>query len=206
MKCRLTILVIVIVSATLSVRGQINTPNQTRGRPDSVQREQQRQVDMQMIEQALTTEGRATRVKRYAPAVLDQIRSDFLQIQVTERQLTKAAAAQLDMDLKLVAQLTVRIHKRSRRLKENLALPQPETQQSIGGAGSPVAATPEALRMSLTDLSDLIESFVSNPMFEHTKLFDRKLSDKASWDLDAIIQLSDEIKRDSEKLRKSQGK
>ena len=114
MKCRLTILVIVIGFATLSVRRQINTPNQTRGRPDSVQREQQRQVDMQMIEQALTTEGRATRVKRYAPAVLDQIRSDFLQIQVTERQLTKAASAQLDMDLKLVVQLTVRIHKRSR--------------------------------------------------------------------------------------------
>jgi hypothetical protein len=77
------------------------------------------------------------RVKRYQPAVLDQIRSDFLQIQVTERQLTKAAAAQLDIDLKLVGQLTGEIRKRSRRLKENLALPQPETQQSVVGASSP---------------------------------------------------------------------
>ena len=206
MKCRPSILVIVIGFATLSVRGQVNTPSQTRSRPDTVQREQQRQVDMQMIEQALTTEGRAPRVKRYAPAVLDQIRSDFLQIQVTERQLTKAAGAQLDIDLKLVGQLTGEIRKRSRRLKENLALPQPETQQSVVAASSPVATTSERFRMSLTDLSDLIESFVSNPMFEHTKLFDQKLSNKATWDLDAIIRLSDEIKRDSEKLRKSQGK
>ena len=60
--------------------------------------------------------------------------------------------------------------------------------------------------MSLTDLSDLIESFVSNPMFEHTKLFDATLSDKATWDLDAIIRLSEEIKRDSEKLRQSKSK
>jgi hypothetical protein len=206
MKCRLTILVIVIGFAPLSVSAQINAPNQTRGRPDTVQREQQRQVDMQMIEQALTTEGRAPRVKQYPPAVLDQIRSDFLQIQVTERQLTKAAGAQLDIDMKLVGQLTGEIRKRSRRLKENLALPQPETQQSVVGASSPVATTSERFRMSLTDLSDLIESFVSNPMFEHTKLFDQKLSDKATGDLDAIIRLSAEIKRDSEKLRKSQDK
>ena len=206
MKWRLTILVIFIGCATLNVSGQINTPNQTRGRPDTVQREQQRQVDMQMIEQALTTEGRAPRVKRYPPAVLDQIRGDFLQIQVNERQLTKSAAAQLDIDLKLVGRLTGEIRKRSRRLKENLALPQPETQQSVVGVGNAVATTSETLRMSLTDLSDLIESIVSNPMFEHTKLFDSKLSDKASWDLDAIIRLSDEIRRGSEKLRKSQGK
>ena len=206
MKCRLNILVIVIGCATLSISGQINGPNQTRGRPDTVQREQQRQVEMQMIEQALTTEGRAPRVKRYQPAVLDQIRTDFLQIQVTERQLTKSAAAQLDIDLKLVGQLAGEIRKRSRRLKENLALPQPETQQSVVGASSPVATTSERLRMSLTDLSDLIESFVSNPMFEHTKLFDPKLSNKATWDLDAIIRLSEEIKRGSEKLRKSQSK
>jgi hypothetical protein len=202
----LIVVVFILGNATLSVSGQINAPNQTRGRPDTVQREQQRQVEMQMIEQALTTEGGAPRVKRYQPAVLDQIRADFLQIQVTERQLTKAAAAQLDIDLKLVGQLTGEIRKRGRRLKENLALPQPETQQSVVGARSPVATTSERLRMSLTDLSDLIESFVSNPMFEHTKLFDATLSDKARWDLDAIIRLSEEIQRGSEKLRKSQGK
>jgi len=196
----------VIGFATLSVRGQVNTPNQTRGRPDTVQREQQRQVEMQMIEQALTTEGRAPRVKRYAPAVLDQIRSDFLQIQITERQLTKAAAANPDVDLKVVGQLTGEIRKRSRRLKENLALPQTETQQSVVKTGSALATSPETLRMSLADLSGLIESFVSNPMFEHTKLFDPALSDKASWDLEGIIRLSDEIRRGSEKLLKSQDK
>jgi|SRR5436190_9248166 len=205
MKCRLTILVIVIGFATLSARGQINTPNQTRSRPDTVQREQQRQVEMQMIEQALTTEGQALRVKRYAPAVLDQIRGDFLQIQVTERQLTKAAAAPLDINLKLVGGLSGEIRKRSHRLKENLALPQPTTPEPLPRANT-VDISTEGLRLSATDLSNLIESFVSNPMFEHTKLFDSKLSDKATGDLDAIIRLSDELKRASEKLRRSKSK
>lgn len=206
MKGRLTILVIVIGFVTLSVRGQVNTPNQTRGRPDTVQREQQRQVEMQMIEQALTTEGRAPRVKRYAPAVLDQIRADFLQIQVTDRKLTKASPSEVEPDLTLISELTSEIRKRSRRLKENLALPQPATQQSVIKTGSAVATTPEQLRMSVSALSDLIESFVTNPMFEHPKLFDPTLSDKASWNLDAIIRLSDEIKRGTEKLRQSKSK
>jgi len=197
--------VIAIGCATLHVRGQINTPNQTRGsRPDTVQREQQRQVEMQMIEQALVTEGRAPQVKRYPTAVLEKIRTDFLQIQVADRKLTKASPSSVEPDLKLISELTREIQKRSRRLRENLALPQPAT--SVVDAGSAVATTPETLRMSVADLSDLIESFVSNPMFEHTKLFDPKLSDKASWDLDAIIRLSDEIKRSSEKLRQSKSK
>ena len=206
MKSSLIVVVFMLGSATLTARGQVNRPNQTRGRPDTVQREQQRQVEMQMIEQALTTEGHAPRVKRYSPTVLDQIRKDFLQIQVTERQLTKAAAANLDIDLKLVGHLTGEIRKRSRRLKENLALPQRATQQSAVGVGTMVATTSETLRLSLADLSGLIESFVSNPMFEHTKLFDPTLSDKASRDLEEIVRLSDEIKRSSEKLRQSRSK
>jgi len=196
----------VIGFATLSVRGQVNTSNQTRGRPDTVQREQQRQVEMQMIEQALATEGRAPRVKRYPPAVLDQIRGDFLQIQVADRKLTKARPSSVEPDLKLISELTSEIRKRSRRLKKNLALPQTETQQSVVKTGSALATSPETLRMSLADLSGLIESFVSSPMFEHTKLFDPALSDKASWDLEGIIRLSDEIRRGSEKLLKSQDK
>jgi hypothetical protein len=206
MKSWLIVVVFILGSATLSVRGQINTPNQTRGRPDTVQREQQRQVEMQMIEQALTTEGHAPRVRRYAADVLDQIRGDFLQIQVVDRQLLKTTPANVDLDLRLVSQLTSEIRKRSRRLKENLALPEPATKQPSDRNTAVVGISAEGLRVSVADLSNLIELFVSNPMFEHTKLFDQKLSDKASWDLDAIIQLSDEIKRDSEKLRKSQGK
>jgi hypothetical protein len=161
---------------------------------------------MQMIEQALTTEGHAPRVKRYPPDVLDKIRADFLQIQVADRKLTKASPSSVEPDLKLVSEVTSEIRKRSRRLKENLALPESATQQSVVGAGSTVVTTAETLRLSLADLSGLIESFVSNPIFEHTKLFDQTLSDKASWDLDAIIRLSDEIKRGSEKLRKSKSK
>ncbi len=190
----------VIVVSGLGVQGQSTTaPRTSRG--DTVQREQQRQVEMQMIERALTTEGRSARPKRYPPAVLDQIRADFLQIQVTDRKLAKAINPELDLDLKLVGQLTGDIRKCSRRLKENLALPQPQALQS-NTSTTTAEDNHERLRSSLSVLSGLIESFVSNPMFEQSKVFDRYLADKAWQDLTAIIKLSGGIKRSSERLRK----
>ncbi|HJX89367.1 MAG TPA: hypothetical protein VJ372_02675 [Pyrinomonadaceae bacterium] len=76
MNFRLIPLLIIVNSTTLSVHdvhGQTTVPSQSRSRPDMVLREQQRQVEMQMIEQALMTEGGGPRIKRYAPAVLDTI-------------------------------------------------------------------------------------------------------------------------------------
>jgi len=209
MKGELTTLLIIVSSAIFSVHdvhGQTTVPSQRRSRPDTVLREQQRQVEMQMVEQALTTEGRAPRIKRYAPAVLDQIRSDFLKIQIADRRLMNANQANVVLGLRLVGELTGEIRTRSRRLKENLALPEPAQQASSSRATVAEEPTNERLKMSLADLSDLIESFVSNPMFEHTRLFDPKLSDKALLDLEAIIRLSDEIKRNSEKLQRLQNK
>ena len=179
---------------------QSRSPVRT-SRPDTVQREQQRQIEMQMIELALRTEGNRPQTKHYAPEVLEQIRTDFLQIQVADRKLVKAIAPGVNSDLKLVAKLTSEIYKRSRRLKGDLGLPQPqESQHEL------VAKTEEdsfeRLQSWLGLLNYSIESFVSNPMFEHSKVLDPALSDKASRDLAAIIQLSREIKRSSERLRK----
>jgi len=190
---------VVIVVCGLTVQSQSTSPTRA-GRPETVQREQQRQVEMQRLERTLTTEGGTPRSKRYPPAVLDEIRADFLQIQVIDRKLTKASTA-VDLDLTLVSQLTRDINKRSRRLKENLALPGPQVTQA-GAPTSTVLDNHERLSSQLRVLSDLIESFVSNPVFEHSKLFDQALADKAARDLASIIQLSGEIKRSSDRLRR----
>jgi hypothetical protein len=59
----------------------------------------------------------------------------------------------------------------------------------------------EALRIAVGNLSNLIETFVRNPMFEQVKLVDSQLSSRAQHDLEAIVGLSSEIKRTSEKLK-----
>jgi hypothetical protein len=152
---------------------------------------------MRMIEKALT-EGRPRPAQPYAPLVLEQIRADFLRIQVVDRQLMRATSTPDTLDLAFVVKSAAEIRKRSGRLKRNLALPGPTSVNRSMGA---VEAKIEPLRSSLSVLSKLIEEFVSNPMFEQLKLVDAQLSAKARRDLEAVIDLSGEIKRSSEKLK-----
>lgn len=182
------------------VQGQgVNATQSRGGRTDKVSRELQRQVEMQLIEQALR-EGSSRHTRRYPPLVLDQIREDFLRIQVVDRKLMQATAVGNTFDLDLVASSAGEIRKCSSRLKTNLALPRPEALPAER-LGIAVAATSEQLRTSLSELSNLIDEFVSNPMFEQSKLVDARLSDKARLDIEAIIELSSQIKRTSEKLK-----
>lgn len=194
----LILIALAFIPGTL-VLGQGPPPQGRGARPDKIQRELERRVEMQMIEQALVESG-SRHVMRYPALVLDQIRDDFLQIQVIDRNLMRATNAGDALDLKLVVNSAGEIRKRSQRLKENLALPRPDTP-SPGRSEIAGEATRERLRISLSNLSGLIDEFVGNPMFEQIKLIDAKLSAKARQDIEAIIELSSQIKRSSQKLK-----
>jgi hypothetical protein len=197
---RIATLIVLAGGVAITVRGQgVNTTQPRGGRTDKVSRELQRQVEMQIIEQALM-EGSSRHVGRYPPLVLDQIREDFLRIQVVDRKLTQATAVGDTLDLELVARSAGEIRKRSSRLKKNLALPRPEAPPAERSQFA-TEPTSERLRISLSDLSNLIDEFVSNPVFEQSKLVDARLSGKARQDIEAIIELSSQIKRSSEKLK-----
>jgi hypothetical protein len=48
--------------------------------------------------------------------------------------------------------------------------------------------------------------FVNNPIFKATNVIDPQLSSKARRSLDEIIELSEQVKESSEKLRKARSK
>jgi hypothetical protein len=49
--------------------------------------------------------------------------------------------------------------------------------------------------------SNLIDRFVANPIFKESRLVDAELSAKALEDIEAIIAVSGEVKRNIEKLK-----
>jgi pectate lyase len=59
------------------------------------------------------------------------------------------------------------------------------------------------LRFSLLTLSNLIDQFVTNPVFKESRLIDAQLSAKALQDIEAIIELSGQLKLSSEKLKRA---
>jgi hypothetical protein len=60
-----------------------------------------------------------------------------------------------------------------------------------------------ALKESLLRLDRSIMSFVTNPLFQQTKVLDANLSTRASRDLEDIIELSRAIRKGVERLNRN---
>lgn len=136
-----------------------------------------------------------------SPQIYAQLSEDFLRLQVINSELMQAVSAGGALDLTFVAKSASEIRKRAGRLKDNLMLPEPED-----GSRRPVAevgAEAGQLKSALSALGELIYGFVRNPVFKESKVADVRMLPKARRDLEEIIELSGQIKKGSEKLRKA---
>ena len=132
---------------------------------------------------------------------LAQIREDFVRLQVVNNDLARAVSGGGQLDLKLVAQSASEIKKRAERLKENLALP-----EAGGGEKPPAAAAPadpEQLRATLSRLDGIVLRFANGLHAKGVGRFDAVASARLRLDLEAIIGLSERVKKGSEKLGKA---
>jgi len=171
----------------------------TRARLDPVQRELQRRFETEAIERALAATPRR-RAEHEQRMVLLQIRLDFLRIQIVNDDLQTEARA-VKPDLRAIAKFASEIIKSAKRLKGNLAM-----AEIKNGERSPdlrVEVGVEQLRAALLVLSNSIGAFVENPVFEHVGVIDATLSSQALRDLLKIIEVSKQIKKGSEKLKRS---
>jgi hypothetical protein len=157
----------------------------------------ERAFDLRMVEEEAR---RHPAVRREPKLDIAQIREDFVRIQVVNYDLADAVARPGALDLKLVAKSVSEIKKRARRLKDNMVLP--ELPSVFERPQMEVGFEPEQLKSSLTVLRKLVIGFVNNPIFREANIVDVQLSAKARHDLEDIIEVSELIKKSSEKLGK----
>jgi len=176
------------------VCGQSVTTPGTRGRTDPVQRELQRRFESEAIESALAARPRRSS-DHERRIIMAQIKEDFLQIQIINDDL------KLQADMKSVARSAAEINRRARRLKDNLSLPEASATSASRAAGTDNDR--DQLRSLLSSLSNSINVFVENPVFESSKVIDARLSEQAGRDLRQIIELSKGIRKSSERLSRA---
>ena len=124
-----------------------------------------------------------------------QINEDFQRIQVIHNEIVRMLQPDKGLNYDRLTDLTNDMKKRSARLRENLALPQPEKTDTPPTHSD---AIDEAhLKKSIADLHDVIVNFVANPLFKNLGVVDA-----AGDNLDDIIGLSEEIKREAKLLSK----
>jgi hypothetical protein len=130
-----------------------------------------------------------------------QINDDFKGIQELHNQIIRVAKTDKGVNYDRLADLADDLKKRSSRLRENLALPVPEKPESQPAHSEEINES--HVQKAIGDLHDLIVSFVANPLFKNLGVLDAKVIDEASENLDNIIDVSSEIKRDAKVLSKS---
>jgi hypothetical protein len=167
-------------------------------RDDAFQRKLQRAVQMEIIEAALGRDPRSAS-GRSQQLVLQEIREDFWQVQVVNKEVIRAILKSGEIDSGFIAKSASEIRKRAQRLNENLALAKSTRPKH---SDSPARPTPDQLRSSLSELSNLILGFVNNPVLKEANVVDATLSLKAQKDLDEIISLSGQIKKSVERLKR----
>jgi hypothetical protein len=176
-----------IVFALVLSAGAAQAQGTPPRREDPLQRKLQSVVQLEMLEAAMS--------RRSAPSTgrnttLAEVREDFSRIQLANDDLNSALSSQTAIDSRMIAKTASEIRTRAKRLKENLALPRPEK-----GVESQTVTAASDLRSSIAKLTNLIESFVSNPMLSQKHVVDATLSLQASRDLEDIIAVSAEIKK-----------
>lgn len=138
--------------------------------------------------------------KRDASLAYMQIREDYKQIQVVNNDLARVASAGGALDLKYIEKSVSEIRKRAVRLKENMLLPE---DKNLPRRSRPeVGGETKQLMSSLVVLDNLVMEFVNSPIFEQPKTVDVQIAAKARRALEEIIEVSDQIKKNSEKLKK----
>ena len=147
---------------------------------------------------ALTERYHRSGERREPRLAFAQIREDFVRLQVVNNDLAKAVSGGAQLDFKLVAKSASEIKKRAERLKENLALP--EAEEDVKPPASPAPTDPEQLRKALSRLDGIVLRFTNSLHTKGLGRSDAQSSARLRLDLEAIIGLSERVKKGSEKL------
>ena len=180
-------------------RSQTPTPNY----PGPAARENNRSMDdYDRTINLMKNDAKAVNERRRN--LFPQINEDFQRIQVIHNEIVRMLQPDKSLNYDRLAELTDDMKKRSVRLRENLALPEPE--KTKGQATHSEAIDDSQLKKVIGDLHDLVVSFVANPIFKNLGVVDAKVIYAARENLEDIINTSGEIKREAKILGKSGGK
>ena len=153
-----------------------------------------RAVDLQLIRGGGTN-------NEVLQAIQKQIGEDFRDLQSLNNKMMATAWGQQELDYKFISRTTAEMSKKAARLRSNLALPKSEEKEKSVKVPAEISTAAE-LKAQLLSLDHSVMSFVNNPIFQKTTVIDMKLANQAKIDLEAVIEMSKQLKKASAKLEK----
>ncbi len=139
-------------------------------------------------------------------AAIEQTKNDFKRIQLVRNDLVDLLVSKKPFEYKQLAEQAGEVNERAHRLKSFLMKPAVEAAEP-DGEKQPEGAKPvydeAAMRSALVRLCNTIHSFTGNPMFQNPGVVAADQPAKAGAELLAIIELSENVKHNAERLAKA---
>jgi hypothetical protein len=158
-----------------------------------------RQQDMSNREWQLRNFGRdagSPKDKRTVEALMAQTEEDFNRILTLHNEIARAVKSNNALDYGFVSNATGEIKKRASRVQSSLHLGLSPEETANAEKPKEFKDTKEAL----VTLCKQIRSFVTNPVIANPNTINVDESVRARRDLESVIHLSDQIKKDADKL------
>ena len=149
---------------------------------------------------SITMMGKDKTDPRVYQAFLDQLNEDFQQVQLIRIGMIKSIAAAKPIEYKQLSKDASEIRKRALRLKTSLALT--ENTDNIRQESAKVEYQNETIQKAASDLCLEISRFTTSPLFKPGAVYNLRYATEADDALDAVINISSNIKTSAEKLRK----
>ena len=134
-------------------------------------------------------------------SLFPQINEDFQRIQVIHNEIVRMLQADKGLNYDRLMDLTGDMKKRGARLRENLALPERDKTEADRVQSETIDEA--HIKTTIANLHDAVARFIANPIFKNLGVVDAKVVDTATKDLDNVIDISDEIKKEAKTLGKS---
>jgi hypothetical protein len=150
---------------------------------------------------SITMMGKDKTDPRIYQAFLDQLNEDFQQIQLIRIGMIKSIAAAKPIEYKQLSKDAEEIRKRALRLKTSLALT--ENSDTMGREPAKVEYQSDTIQDAASDLCLEISRFTTSPLFKPGAVYNLRFATEADRALDAVINISSNIKSSAEKLRNS---
>jgi len=132
-------------------------------------------------------------------AMMEQVGGDFQRILTLHNEIVRSIAANRSLSPQFISDATGEIKRRSARLQTSLKLPKPEPTTEDRGTRKNLQVMETKDELIL--LCKQIESFVKNPIIDQPGTIDAQQLEKARKDLQSIVELSDAIKKQVDKLK-----
>ena len=188
--CAIVLFSLLIVGFAKVVKSQSLFPGQTIRERNRAMDEHDRTINR------MKNDAKAAKERRRS--LFPQINEDFQRMQVIHNEIVRMLQPDKTLDYHRLAELTDDMKKRGARLRENLALAEPEKTETKPAHSE--AIDENHMKTVIVALHDQVLSFVANPLFKNLGVVDAKIIDSAQDTLNNIIDISDEIKREAKIL------